>query len=171
MLKLKPLFVIFKWKLTWTEHFLNGYLSENTFVWSEGRSEWQPLSSVSDLWTQINRQGLDSSAAGMTFLLFCLGFPNIIIFIWGALECDLYVVSAHDVDEFERWEKEIQEAEAQVEGSDFGSFAGNVGGTAAGEDSERPSTPPEGEEEFTDDDGTVYKWDRNLRAWVPQVGA
>ncbi|ESW15964.1 hypothetical protein PHAVU_007G117900 [Phaseolus vulgaris] len=122
------------------EHFLNGYLSENTFVWSEGRSEWQPLSSVSDLWTQINRQGLDSSAA----------------------------VSAHDVDEFERWEKEIQEAEAQVEGSDFGSFAGNVGGTAAGEDSERPSTPPEGEEEFTDDDGTVYKWDRNLRAWVPQ---
>ncbi|KAK7356793.1 hypothetical protein VNO80_16070 [Phaseolus coccineus] len=122
------------------EHFLNGYLSENTFVWSEGRSEWQPLSSVSDLWTQINRQGLDSSAA----------------------------VSADDVDEFERWEKEIQEAEAQVEGSDFGSFAGNVGGTAAGEDSERPTTPPEGEEEFTDDDGTVYKWDRNLRAWVPQ---
>ncbi|BAT94888.1 hypothetical protein LR48_Vigan747s001900 [Vigna angularis] len=122
------------------EHFLNGYLSENTFVWSEGRSEWQPLSSVSDLWTQINQQGSDFSTA----------------------------VSAHDVDEFERWEKEIKEAEAQVEGSDFGSFSGNVGSTAAGEDSERPSTPPEGEEEFTDDDGTVYKWDRNLRAWVPQ---
>ncbi|RZC55890.1 hypothetical protein C5167_014794 [Papaver somniferum] len=33
---------------------------------------------------------------------------------------------------------------------------------------ERPSTPPDGEEEFTDDDGTVYKWDRGLRAWVPQ---
>ena len=35
---------------------------------------------------------------------------------------------------------------------------------------EKPSTPPEGEEEFTDDDGTLYKWDRTLRAWVPQVG-
>lgn len=36
-------------------------------------------------------------------------------------------------------------------------------------DLERPTTPPEGEEEFTDDDGTPYKWDRVLRAWVPQV--
>lgn len=122
------------------EHFLNGYLSENTFVWSEGRSEWQPLSSVSDLWTQINQQGPDSSTA----------------------------VSAQDVDEFERWQKEIQEAEAQVEGSEFGTVSGDVGGSVAGADFERPSTPPEGEEEFTDDDGTVYKWDRNLRAWVPQ---
>ena len=34
---------------------------------------------------------------------------------------------------------------------------------------ERPTTPPDGEEEFTDDDGTTYKWDRGLRAWVPQV--
>ncbi|TKY52034.1 HIV Tat-specific factor 1-like [Spatholobus suberectus] len=122
------------------EHFLNGYLSENTFVWSEGGSEWQPLSSVSDLWAQINQQGPDSSTA----------------------------VPADDVDEFERWQKEIKEAEAQVEGSEFESFSGNVGSSAAGADSERPSTPPEGEEEFTDDDGTVYKWDRNLRAWVPQ---
>ncbi|KAL2563141.1 hypothetical protein AAZV13_20G178100 [Glycine max] len=132
--------VIFTWKLVWIEHFLNGYLSENTFVWSEGSSEWQPLSSVSDLWAQINRQGPDSSTT----------------------------VSAPDVDEFERWQKEIQEVEAQVEGSEFGSLSGNVGGTGAGEDSERPSTPPEGEEGFTDDDGTVYKWDRSLRAWVPQ---
>lgn len=76
----------------------------------------------------------------------------------------MYIVSADDVDEFERWQKEIQEAEAQVEGS------GNVGDSVAEADFERPSTPPEGEEEFTDDDGTVYKWDRNLRAWVPQVG-
>lgn len=117
------------------EHFLNGYLSENTFVWSEGRSEWQPLSSVSDLWAQINQQGPHSSTA---------------------------VPAAADVDEFERWQKEIQEAEAQVAASS------NVGDSVAEADSERPSTPPEGEEEFTDDDGTVYKWDRNLRAWVPQ---
>jgi hypothetical protein len=37
------------------------------------------------------------------------------------------------------------------------------------EDEERPATPPEGEQEFTDDDGTVYKWDRGLNSWVPQV--
>lgn len=36
---------------------------------------------------------------------------------------------------------------------------------------DRPATPPHGEDEFTDDDGTVYKWDRVLRAWVPQVSA
>ncbi|PNY06988.1 hiv tat-specific factor 1-like protein [Trifolium pratense] len=73
---------------------------------------------------------------------------------------------ADDVDEFEKWQKEIKEAEAQVEASEFGSFSGDVG--VAGEESERPSTPPDGEEEFTDDDGTKYKWDRNIRAWVPQ---
>ncbi|KAK7278293.1 hypothetical protein RJT34_23319 [Clitoria ternatea] len=124
------------------EHFLNGYISENTFVWSEGRSEWQPLSSIPDLCAHVNHQRPDSSTAG----------------------------SVDDVDEFERWQNEIKEAEAQAKGSEFGSFSGNVVDSVAGGelDSERPSTPPEGEEEFTDDDGTKYKWDRNLRAWVPQ---
>ena len=53
-------------------------------------------------------------------------------------------------DDFEKWQKQITEAEEA--------------------DSNRPSTPPEGEEEFIDDDGTQYKWDRGLRAWVPEVG-
>ena len=51
-------------------------------------------------------------------------------------------------DDFEKWQKQISEAEV---------------------DSDRPSTPPEGEEEFIDD-GTRYKWDRGHRAWVSQVG-
>ncbi|XP_054823905.1 splicing factor U2AF-associated protein 2-like [Prosopis cineraria] len=114
------------------EHFLNGYLSENTLVWSEGRTEWQPLSSVPELWTRIYSQGSDYSAA-----------------------------------EFERWQNEIKEAEAQFEGSEFGSVSGDVGAEIGG-DSDRPSTPPEGEEEFTDDDGTKYKWNKNLRVWIPQ---
>ncbi|XP_022994556.1 uncharacterized protein LOC111490241 isoform X1 [Cucurbita maxima] len=38
-------------------------------------------------------------------------------------------------------------------------------------DLDRPTTPREGEEEFTDDDGITYKWDRALRAWVPQDDA
>ena len=51
----------------------------------------------------------------------------------------------------------MKEAEAELQTDDF--------------EQDRPSTPPEGEEEFTDDDGTTYKWDRSLRVWVPQVGA
>lgn len=34
---------------------------------------------------------------------------------------------------------------------------------------DRPAIPPDGEQEFTDDDGTHYKWDCGIRAWVPQV--
>lgn len=125
-------------------------------MWSEGRTEWQPLSSIPELWAQIN----NSSAPGT--YLFSLFRYCCCYYLW-ILGSDLFffVVSANDdVDEFERWQNEIKEAEAQVEGSQLGS----------GEDPERPSTPPEGEEDFTDDDGTKYKWDKNLRVWVPQVG-
>ncbi|PRQ41485.1 putative GYF domain, nucleotide-binding alpha-beta plait domain-containing protein [Rosa chinensis] len=97
------------------EHFLNGYLTHSTLVWSQGRSEWQPLSSIPNLVTQLT--------------------------------CHDPVPPSGNDDDFEKWQKQISKAEA---------------------DSERPSTPPEGEEEFIDDDGTQYKWDRGLRAWVPQ---
>jgi HIV Tat-specific factor 1 len=65
-----------------------------------------------------------------------------------------FCADAPDVDDdFEKFQKEVTEAEAEVDQ----------------QDEERPATPPDGEEEFTDDDGTIYKWDRALRAWVPQV--
>ncbi|GBG90294.1 hypothetical protein CBR_g50472 [Chara braunii] len=32
----------------------------------------------------------------------------------------------------------------------------------------RDDDPPDGEEMFVDDDGTIYKWDRSARVWVPQ---
>ncbi|KAK3031014.1 hypothetical protein RJ639_036864 [Escallonia herrerae] len=63
-------------------------------------------------------------------------------------------------DEFEKWQNEVREAEAVAKLGELDS--------RDNEDDERPSTPPEGEEEFIDDDGTAYKWDRTLRAWVPQ---
>ncbi|GJU33673.1 splicing factor U2af-associated protein 2, partial [Tanacetum coccineum] len=59
-------------------------------------------------------------------------------------------------EEFERWQNEVKEAEAGVTNDEVAA------------DDERPSSPPDGEEEFTDDDGTVYKWDKKIRAWVPQ---
>ncbi|XP_059438046.1 splicing factor U2AF-associated protein 2 [Corylus avellana] len=124
------------------EHFLNGYLSESTLVWSEGRSEWQPLSSIPGLLTGISQHRADDST----------------------------IVPASDDDEFEKWQKEVREAEAVAEAQALKNeiHSGNVGVDLGEVDHDRPSTPPDGEEEFTDDDGTTYKWDRGLRAWVPQ---
>lgn len=50
-----------------------------------------------------------------------------------------------------------------------GSVSGSVGTDLVEDNQERPSSPPEGEDEFTDDDGTRYKWDKALRVWAPQV--
>lgn len=50
--------------LAWTEHFLNGYLSKNSLLWSEGRSDWQELSSIPELMTAISELGADSSGSG-----------------------------------------------------------------------------------------------------------
>ncbi|CAK9148415.1 unnamed protein product [Ilex paraguariensis] len=110
------------------EHFSSGYLLESTLVWSQGRSDWQPLSSILGIVTETSQQ-----------------VPT----------------PSKDDDEFEKWQKELREAQGEAEVLPHNPTAGN-------DDYERPSTPPEGEEEFTDDDGTVYKWDRALRAWVPQ---
>ncbi|TVT97962.1 hypothetical protein EJB05_56762 [Eragrostis curvula] len=67
-------------------------------------------------------------------------------------------------DDFAKFQQEGTEAEAEVEALKGSAEDGN----ANQEVDERPATPPDGEEEFTDDDGTIYKWDRTLRAWVPQ---
>lgn len=66
-------------------------------------------------------------------------------------------------DEFERWQNEVKSAEAEAE------VEAGVDKREPADDDERPSSPPDGEDEFTDDDGTVYKWDKKLRVWVPQV--
>lgn len=81
-----------------------------------------------------------------------------------------YAVLSNNDDEFEKWQKEVQEAEAEVEAEvevEAEAEAGAPTGLADG--TERPMTPPDGEDEFIDDDGTRYKWDRSIRAWVPQV--
>ncbi|KAJ4719226.1 ATP-dependent 6-phosphofructokinase [Melia azedarach] len=46
------------------EHFLNGYLLETTFVWSQGRSEWQPLCSILQVLSGISQPAGEE----MTFL-------------------------------------------------------------------------------------------------------
>ncbi|NP_001141229.1 uncharacterized protein LOC100273316 [Zea mays] len=115
------------------EHFANGYFNESTMLWAEGRKEWMPLSSISELHSAVAAK-------------------------------DQSEQDAPDVDDdFEKFQKEVIEAETEVK-----ALKGN---DVDQQDDERPATPPDGEEEFTDDDGTIYKWDRTLRAWVPQNDA
>ncbi|KAJ0078752.1 hypothetical protein Patl1_23724 [Pistacia atlantica] len=125
----------------WTEHFLNGYLLETTLVWSQGRSEWQPLSSIPQLLSGISQLGAAYSTAephkdlkdhdqvARQEAIESTSLER------GSLPSYEQEVPSNVDDEFEKWQREAS---------------------------------PEGEEEFTDDDGTTYKWDRSLRAWVPQ---
>ncbi|VAH33791.1 unnamed protein product [Triticum turgidum subsp. durum] len=72
-------------------------------------------------------------------------------------------------DDFEKFQKEVIEAESEVEGLKAKAADGDLSKEHVIDDpDERPASPPDGVEEFTDDDGTIYKWDRTLRAMVPQ---
>ncbi|KAH8496778.1 hypothetical protein H0E87_019502 [Populus deltoides] len=165
------------------EHFLNGYLLESTLVWSEGRSDWQPLSSIPELMSGTSQQGSDYSRAALPYndnegeklqevreaTLGSVGLRN------GShsnneqkANYSTLVSSNDDEDEFEKWQREVKEAEAEAERLKNGSLPGNTGDDFGIDDSDRILSPPDGEDEFTDDDGTTYKWDRSLRAWVPQ---
>lgn len=145
-----------------TEHFLSGYLNESTLVWSEGRTEWQPLSAIPGVITDISQQGKEYYDDSMSaFVVVCCGILWLTIF----LNCFSVPLPSNNGDEYEQWQKEVMEAEAQAEAEML-----KASSDKQADDAERPSTPPDGEEEFTDDDGTTYKWDRGLRAWVPQVG-
>ncbi|XP_042039757.1 splicing factor U2AF-associated protein 2-like [Salvia splendens] len=110
------------------EHHSSAYLHESTLAWAEGCSDWQPLSSVLGAATGSQQNAPSEVPA-----------------------------TSNEEDEFEKWQREVKEAEAAAKAE-----------ANLNDDPDRPSTPPEGEEEFTDDDGTIYKWDRTLRAWVPQ---
>ena len=92
---------------------------------------------------------------------------------------DAYLKAADADDDFLRWKEEVRQAEAEAEALKSGTTKKTeVYLQSAKEEElniqtddadERPHTPPDGEQEFTDDDGTLYRWDHNLWAWVPQV--
>ncbi|XP_039057154.1 splicing factor U2AF-associated protein 2-like [Hibiscus syriacus] len=147
------------------EHFLNGYLSESTLAWSVGRSQWQPLSLIPEFVSVISHQTNNVSAT--------VPSGNGVALLNSMEGINLNAVPSNDAggsDEFEKWQREIREAEAEAEAEHLknGSVSRSTGDGFSFDDQDRPLTPPEGEEEFTDDNGTRYKWDRSLRAWVPQ---
>ena len=102
----------------------------------------------------------------------------------GSYNANYFAGASDDDDDFVKWQEEVKEAEVEAEALKESAASGAVGGLDEPKHSvgnstlkdtetdpdDRPLTPPDGEEEFTDDDGTTYKWDRGLRAWVPQVG-
>ncbi|XP_022742348.1 splicing factor U2AF-associated protein 2 isoform X1 [Durio zibethinus] len=145
------------------EHFLNGYLSESTLAWSEGRSQWQPLSSIPEFVSEISHKANDYSAT--------VSSTDGDALLNNKEADNSNAVPSNDdngSDEFEKWQREIREAEAEAERLKTGSVSRSMGDGFDFDDQDRPLTPPEGEEEFIDDDGTRYKWDRSLRVWVPQ---
>lgn len=158
------------------EHFLSGYLSENTLLWSEGRSEWMPLSLIPELFAVTSSTRPNSSATGEDIYKSQYNLQG------DGYSAPYCLETSDNDDDFIKWQKEVKEAEAEAEALKHSTTSGGVGGFVEPKDSggngvlketetdsdERPLTPPDGEDEFTDDDGTTYKWDRNLRAWVPQ---
>ncbi|KAH9689806.1 RRM domain-containing protein [Citrus sinensis] len=153
------------------EHFLNGYLLETTLVWSQGRSEWQPLSSIPQFLSGISQQ----VARGSTAVPCNDGIEEVREQIEEAAGMQSQSFSSaeqgvpsHVDDEFEKWQREVREAEIEAERLKNGSASDSVGGYMGRDDHDGVPASPEGEDEFTDDDGTRYKWDRGLRAWVPQ---
>lgn len=90
---------------------------------------------------------------------------------------------ATDVDDdYLRWQEEIRLAEEEAEAMKAGKshryhkdfrkqvdFAEDPVAAAVEEEPVVEASAPEVETEFTDDDGTVYKWDPYRNAWIPQA--
>jgi len=91
--------------------------------------------------------------------------------------------AATDVDDdYLRWQEEIRLAEEEAEAMKAGKshryhkdfrkqveFAAEPVVAAVEEEAVVEASAPEVETEFTDDDGTVYKWDPFRNAWIPQA--
>eukprot|EP01018_Ginkgo_biloba_P015555 Gb_19844 [translate_table: standard] len=162
------------------EHFASGYFTESTLLWAEGRSDWLPLSAIPELYTLVAAQNkqLEPNQNEETS---SVSQSNIKPQVNGQTTVLNSCMDASDADDdFCKWQEEMRKAEAEAEILKSGTRqrveAHNIYMDAREEETrtqindslERPCTPPDGEQEFTDDDGTVYRWDRNLRAWVPQ---
>eukprot|EP00250_Pteridium_aquilinum_P035410 c935_g1_i1 orf=302-1846(-) len=160
------------------DHYASGYLTESSLLWSEGRAEWCSLSLIDELkapvMTQVPKLQTLHSAVDM---------PNDIPIVADEQELgsdqgkeNVVLRAGNDDDDFLRWQEEIKKAEEEHAKSGKGKSGGRVISNSDKRKVEshsikvedRPATPPEGEEEFTDDDGTIYRWDHGRKAWVPQ---
>lgn len=162
------------------EYYASGYFTEGTLLWAEGRNDWMPLSSIQELYslvisneTQLNADEDDASYS----LNQSNSQPHVNGYTTTSHTSDASLKASDNDDDFLRWKEEVRQAEAEAEALMSGRKMKPEASvhsvreeleTQIDDANERPHTPPDGEQEFTDDDGTVYRWDHNLRAWVPQ---
>ncbi|GFR48565.1 hypothetical protein Agub_g10467 [Astrephomene gubernaculifera] len=119
----------------------DGFLTADSHVWCEGRTEWKKLRETEDL-KYLTEEG---DGAG--------GRPK---------------RSRRDVSELATLDAELEAMKAEKAAA-AAAAAAAAGGDGDGEDmrpGDGPATPEE--LEFEDDDGTVYVWDRRLRKYMPK---
>lgn len=158
------------------DHYASGYLMEDSLLWAEGRAEWCALSAIDELKGPVLSQNPQSHTLHNVGGTQHKEPPTVTIDQKQGQENLASMVGNQD-DDFVKWQEEIKKAEeehALLKGKGRG--GGRVmsatdrrkGENQLMQSQERLATPPKGEEEFTDDDGTVYRWDHGRKAWVPQ---
>ncbi|MCO5572632.1 hypothetical protein L7F22_026390 [Adiantum nelumboides] len=146
------------------DHFASGYLTGSSLLWADGRPEWCPLSAIDELKTLVASQNPRTRQTSLSSQ---------------QVKDPLPLHTVMEEDDFLKWQEEIRKAEEEQARLKSGKGKGS-GKTAAavyaekprrdpvGKEEDRPATPPQGEREFTDDDGTTYRWDFGRKVWVPQ---
>lgn len=140
------------------ELFNEGYVTAATYLWAEGQAEWSPLSAIPELSSALTSGGASTSAAE----------PPIAGARSRGGQAPAEAAPPDVDDELEKWKREVEAAEEEVKRKKKGYVEPEPDLRGGGEG--RAETPPEEEQEFTDDDGTVYSWDKGRKAWVPKEG-
>lgn len=163
------------------DHYASGYLKESSLLWADGQAGWSPLSSIVELRLPVISQNpeIETLHSGASHPGDCDEQSSAVPEQIGG-KGEESLATEDDDDDFKRWQEEIKKAEEEAALLKAGKKNGGVrfkltdnakvegSENAPGNDEERPATPLEGEEEFTDDDGTLYRWDHERKAWVPQ---
>ena len=152
-------------------------MTSSSLLWADGKDKWSSLSEIDELskYVIINnpklakKKELDDT-------------QNAVIVSENAVQNDAAVKlldGGDGEDDFIRWQEEIRKAEEEA--ARLKARTGKHGAVAASfvdsrsknneiiDGTDIPVSPPKGEEEFTDDDGTTYRWNRARRVWVPEV--
>ncbi|KAH7434534.1 hypothetical protein KP509_06G021900 [Ceratopteris richardii] len=160
------------------DHFASGYVSESSFLWAEGRSEWCLLSSIEELKTPVISQNPRLQQVSMDLQISHKETQGQVPASVEAKKA-LPESSKSDEDDFLRWQEEIRRTEEEQARLKLAKGKGSGKATSVVHISkpvtystegveERPASPPQGESEFVDDDGTTYRWDYGRKVWVPQ---
>ncbi|EFJ36894.1 hypothetical protein SELMODRAFT_77296, partial [Selaginella moellendorffii] len=133
-----------------------GDLTGSSMIWADGRSEWSPLSAIPDVYEKVaggTKPGTENGSVDTK-----------------TTATTTSETTAEDDDDFRKWQEEIRKAEEEAAMLKSGKAprASNPFKKRKEADKDRPEGFPEGEERFTDDDGTIYNWDKRNKVWIPE---